>query len=290
MSTNSSKTLIAPETSEKFEKLCCDFLSSTNRAGKRYVIYGRKGQNQHGIDLYSGKFSIVVQCKDYSNANDFVNKIKEDYENAMEEFADFKPIRFIVMTSLPTDTNIQMGIEKIKIKKKTPIQIIFWEDIVEEILKNPVLLHEYYPKYFDATFINVETEVIQLIKSHLEELKKGAKLLHELSNIESDDDVKDIYDSCYQMTEEAKNLKDLLDLDNSYYYHQLNKCFNLGTSIKKFASSLPLDEIPKTITMERAIKIINDFLHYYKDDDKYEQFLRNCQGIINILEEGITKK
>lgn len=51
---------------DEFENICTNIL--TNFYGKPFSRYGRKGQKQHGIDIYcdtsNGK-RIVAQCKNY---------------------------------------------------------------------------------------------------------------------------------------------------------------------------------------------------------------------------------
>ena len=59
--------LPSPKIAEVFEQLCEDILNAVYSESK-FVLYGRSGQKQHGIDIYSdttdGK-RIVAQCKNY---------------------------------------------------------------------------------------------------------------------------------------------------------------------------------------------------------------------------------
>lgn len=160
-----------PEDSQEFEEMCCDLINNLNDDPKEgnYVIYGRSGQKQNGIDIHSDKFSIVVQCKNYSKKNDFVSKIKKDYQNAMKEFAEFEPQEFIVMTSLRRNKDINKEIAKIS--ENVPIHIWFWEDIKKKLVLNPKIL-SYYSNIPHSTFVfsHKDSKKIQKITSCLKKL------------------------------------------------------------------------------------------------------------------------
>ena len=83
--------------------------------GIRLSQYGRSGQNQNGIDLYtSGNPRIVIQCKDY-----LVGKSVADMQAAiLEELIktqklEFAFAEFWMATSFDRDTQIQNMVERI---------------------------------------------------------------------------------------------------------------------------------------------------------------------------------
>lgn len=273
-----------PEDSQEFEEMCCDLINNLNDDPKEgnYVIYGRSGQEQNGIDIHSDKFSIVVQCKNYSKKNDFVSKIKKDYQNAMKEFAEFEPQEFIVMTSLRRNKDINKEIAKIS--ENVSIHIWFWEDIKKKLVLNPKIL-SYYLDIPHSTFVFSGKDSKQIIKirSYLKKLQKGAKSLHavHLINkdglIEDDDIIDRIYKICCDMTKDASFLYNtLLDYDVPLV-KTLNKYFSLVEIIEDFASPLSSNSIPEPgmADNDKKISIIYTFLKEYKDEENTKNSLMN---------------
>lgn len=285
-----------PENSQEFEEMCCDVLKETYPE-KNYVIYGRAGEEQNGIDLHSGKFSIVVQCKNYSEINDFVTKIKEDYENAIKEFEEFKPQEFIVMTSLKRNTKIDKKIAKIN--GNVPISIWFWEDIRKKLLMNPEIIGFYYSDFPKPTLIfsGEDSKQIKKIQSHLKQLQKGAKSLHSVRSINEDgsiedDDVGLIYKFCYDMTVHANSLTKILDDEDecmNTLNNKLDDCFSLGEDIENFALPLTLISvpIPEMACDNKKISTITKFFEEYKDEKKYKKFIDEYDYITKMFDTYI---
>ena len=129
---------------EEFESICTNIL--TNYYGKSFSRYGRRGQKQHGIDIYcdtsNGK-RIVAQCKNYLslNSSDLINQIKSDIESAN---AKFKIETFVIMTALDRDTSVQDYVSGLKGEYSFPIELFFWEDIQLKIAEDDRLLNQYY--------------------------------------------------------------------------------------------------------------------------------------------------
>lgn len=139
MPTPSQMQLPKSKSADEFECMCCDVLSIFYNT--KFQQYGRNGQQQHGIDLYSNnQFSIVAQCKNYFKSTDIIKMLKSDYESAMKQF---NPKKFIAMTALERDTNIQYQVSQIG----ENIFIWFWEDIQNIICSNNKLLISYYQSF-----------------------------------------------------------------------------------------------------------------------------------------------
>lgn len=86
MSTPSLMILPKSKSAEKFEIICKDVLFEIY--GKGFVQYGRQGQKQHGIDIYSrddDDLFIVAQCKNYyeiGSSRRLIEQIKKDIATA----------------------------------------------------------------------------------------------------------------------------------------------------------------------------------------------------------------
>jgi len=103
------------ELRQQWEKYRKEFDYASNIT---YEQYGRNGQRQNGIDMYSdtadGK-RIVAQCKNYhDDVKKFINTIKQDIEDAKTKFDIDK---YIVMTSLENDTTMQNFISALTVIK-----------------------------------------------------------------------------------------------------------------------------------------------------------------------------
>ena len=122
---SNTDTLTLPEkmTSIEFEMMCCDIMERYFTDGFQdqlfpnatpfYHLYGRNGQNQHGIDIISRKpvderGYCVVQCKNYfaqSSGKPLVNQVRKDIDSIYEHTIPVSKI--IIMTSLHRDTFLQ---------------------------------------------------------------------------------------------------------------------------------------------------------------------------------------
>jgi len=92
--------------------------------------YGRNGQNQHGIDLYSKKYNYVVQCKNMANLNwnNILNELDKtkDYPHEI----DF----FLVTTTAKRDKYIQDKLINRYFHERPDgssfeVDILYWDDV-----------------------------------------------------------------------------------------------------------------------------------------------------------------
>ena len=109
MPTTSLIQLPRTRSSEEFEKICLDILSK--KYEKTFSLYGKNGQKQNGIDMfckYEEENYYVAQCKNYIGKNsskNFIKVINKDINSSKN--LKFKIGKFIVMTALDRDVNIQ---------------------------------------------------------------------------------------------------------------------------------------------------------------------------------------
>ncbi len=130
---------------DTFERIVRDCLAE--KYGQQFEQYGRKGQEQNGIDLWSRDKKYGVQCKNYLKADKtaFKQAIRGDYRAAIKHFDDME--HFVAATALSRDTDIQ---ELMKyLSDDVPIEVVFWEDIEEILSKTPRIAQYYYPNFHD---------------------------------------------------------------------------------------------------------------------------------------------
>ena len=140
-----------PTDSKEFEELCKDYLKYEHKAAAQ--LYGRSGQDQKGIDIVvtlKDNSVICAQCKD-------VKKVTaQDLDEWILEAERFEyPMReFVIMVAVENDTKLQdhiLDVNKHRAQeKKATVKLVFWDDIVQFINKDPKIFSSYYPDLFSA--------------------------------------------------------------------------------------------------------------------------------------------
>lgn len=172
---------VLPKTNneKEFEDMVKDCASK--HWNQQFTLYGKPGQKQNGIDIYSENWDIVIQCKNYvsgkTNINKFMKIINNDYIAAAKHFNFIR--RFVVATALDRNNKIQnqvRNISKIKNSKSEiiEIEVLFWEDIQQIIGTNQDLMNKYYfdipqkSKVFTANYqyANIFKETLFLHKRY----------------------------------------------------------------------------------------------------------------------------
>ena len=119
---------------------------------KTFSLYGRTGQKQHGIDIYSDDFKEVIQCKNYTTNDikalkDVINRdFKEAYAYFYQE-KNWQFERFIVATAIDKDRKGDESIIEHNLNNNIKIEIWFWEDIQDMVLQDNELLIKYYKNF-----------------------------------------------------------------------------------------------------------------------------------------------
>ena len=144
--------LFKMEDPKTFEKMVRDCASK--KYGKTFSLYGRTGQEQHGIDIYStNDFKEVIQCKNYTT-NDIralKDVINRDFEKAYAYFyqeTNQKFERFIVATAIDKDRKIDDIIIEHNQQNDIKIEFWFWEDIQDIVLS---YYDDLYKKYYESS-------------------------------------------------------------------------------------------------------------------------------------------
>lgn len=121
---------------------------------------GRDGQPQQGVDFYGdddlGRF-VGVQCKltekdeiDKSTIIDEINKADGTHPNSVGKPFEPPLSVFYIATSAPSDAKIQKEIRLISSERikggKFAVGIFFWDDLIQELVKNETEFHAHYPQ------------------------------------------------------------------------------------------------------------------------------------------------
>lgn len=123
---NLEAEFMKPEGGPAFESLMlkiCGVLYGTT-----FSLFGRNGQEQYGIDLYTSGFRICVQCKNYSNSKKLLKNMENDFNNAVEHFKG-RMEEYILATTLEPDTEVQELAEKLAQKENIKFHTLFWDEI-----------------------------------------------------------------------------------------------------------------------------------------------------------------
>jgi hypothetical protein len=151
-----------------FETFCLDLFKAVfeDSSGKKY---GRKGQAQHGIDLYFADFpqaKKAVQCKVRSDKLTLAD-IQED----LEKFKEFphEGYEIIFATTANRDKNLQDDCLKIN------TQIYAWEDLLELLDSNLDIFHRYFISDEQKKYFNIST-IIDLANNYYEDLQIDSAL------------------------------------------------------------------------------------------------------------------
>lgn len=151
-----------PQNEAIFEDMVCDIFSRL-LANPNLQRYGRRGQNQQGLDIiggiagqdYFGGNLVGIQCKNHTGT---VNpkKLRDELKKDLKSFDKSKiPIKkFYFITSAENDKNLKkfvLQINKNRKKDKKSIVIVqFWDFIQSEIQKYPDLLYKYFTKFLPS--------------------------------------------------------------------------------------------------------------------------------------------
>jgi len=148
MPTLASMTIPAPKSWEEFEEITLSCFQ-IKWESPNLVRHGRRGQTQHGVDIYgpdSLERFVGIQCKNTDN----LTLVQAEAEILKAEKFSPPISAFYFATTAPSDTKMQMELRKLSAKrveqKKFPVGIFYWEDLSRELVKNPTEFSKHYPQ------------------------------------------------------------------------------------------------------------------------------------------------
>ncbi|WP_179136088.1 hypothetical protein [Paenibacillus sp. 32352] len=149
MPTMANSLIPAPKDWSEFEEIVASCLR-IRWSNKNISRIGRSGQAQHGVDIYGNDDlgrRAGVQCK-LTEGNLMPNVVVEEVLKA-ERFLPHLDIYYIATTA-PRDAKLQQKINELSEERKTnhkfSIQLLFWEDLVQDLATDLSELNKHYPE------------------------------------------------------------------------------------------------------------------------------------------------
>lgn len=156
MPTKSRMDLPRPKDWTEFEDIACQVWKIIWQDSNTHKN-GRQGQPQHGVDVWGrpggGEHYTGVQCKGKADYEKITITEKELYEE-IEKAKSFKPAitEYIVATTGKRDESIQSLAREITVahhkQNLFSVDVWFWEDILQELVKHKELCELFYPDIF----------------------------------------------------------------------------------------------------------------------------------------------
>lgn len=139
-----------PKDWNEFEDICLS-CAKLRWNDLRFERNGRLGQKQDGVDVYNtlGNNVIGIQCK---NTISGINQALVNSEISKAE--SFSPIlnQLFIATTASRDSNIQKYVREISYarinKGQFSVNLLFWEDIVQDLAKDINEIKKFYPNFF----------------------------------------------------------------------------------------------------------------------------------------------
>lgn len=154
---------------EIFQNFICDLFDHIYTS-KSFQTFGRNGHKQKGIDVFSSKHKIVVQCKKkdiiHRRENILINELKNEIEKeplkAINENLQIKFSEFIVASTYKDNPELQEFCSVIKQKHKFEFDLKYfgWDTISRKLEDHPNLIQKYYSKFNLTDYYNsVEKQI-----------------------------------------------------------------------------------------------------------------------------------
>lgn len=106
-----------------------------------FSLFGRSGQKQYGIDLYTSGFRICVQCKNYSDHEALMAVMKKDFQSAIAHFGD-RMEEYVLATTLQRDVKTQKLADDLwyslpkEQRERVKFTVLFWDEIFKCLKAN----------------------------------------------------------------------------------------------------------------------------------------------------------
>lgn len=148
-----------------------DFVSDllNSKYGKQtFFVWGKSGQRQNGIDIYSTENSTVIQCK-YRDDNAkqrtktmLKTELEKDAKHVANAGIDVK--EFLMVSTYHHDVELQHYALQVrdKFKYKFNINYVGWEELRKWALEYPYILQKYFGRV-------LKSESIELVGINIDE-------------------------------------------------------------------------------------------------------------------------
>jgi hypothetical protein len=198
---------------QEFEEFVCDIFNSIDKTNS-YELFGRKGQNQYGIDIYSFEKETVIQCK-HKLIDRPDNKIREelieDFKNEIDRFKNFNESngnrfkKFIVASTFKNDTLLATACIALSVQYNISFEYWSWKRLTKYVGD------EIFDKYF--SYFSRSLELYYSNTTHGESL------------IPMDDNLpflKQVYDFLSMRFRDIKILHSRMFLNENVFKNKLN--------------------------------------------------------------------
>lgn len=132
-----------------------------------FSLFGRNGQEQYGIDLYTSGFRICVQCKNYSKQSSLLSMMAGDFRKAVARFGEKMEV-YVLATTLKADANAQILAENLRCslpeeqRKRIIFRLLFWDEIFDCLKANRHFLNNdsiFSPSEYDRACPDPEAQL-----------------------------------------------------------------------------------------------------------------------------------
>ncbi len=142
--------------SERFEHFVCDLFNYVEKTDSyvEFQIFGKRGQNQKGIDIFSQKNKTVIQCKakdgrgrDETIRNTLLTDIENDLDKVRE--LNFPFDRIFFASTFRDDSQIQEHLNYLHAERhySFSLQYIGWDTLTHYAEDHDDLLKKYFPQF-----------------------------------------------------------------------------------------------------------------------------------------------
>lgn len=176
MPIHSSAHLPKPKSWDEFEDILCDTMK-IRWNDQDVTRHGRTGQAQQGVDIYSNALSYGAQGK--NTVKGITQSVIESEIAKAEEFT-LKLKKLYIGTTADTDNNIQKFVWQLSQERTCnnlfSIEIMFWNDIQQEMTKDEKIIKKYYPQFFNSFNEITSTDVTSKKLSTIRLAYKGTRI------------------------------------------------------------------------------------------------------------------
>lgn len=133
-----------------------------------YTIWGKSGQKQNGIDIFSSQTNTVIQCK--YKSDDVSEKARQALKKELAEEVEkvivsgVKLKHFILVSTYRHDAELQYFALALRDEKEYPFEISYigWDEVKKWALQFPTILNRYFgnllkPEIIELVSINIDT-------------------------------------------------------------------------------------------------------------------------------------
>ena len=156
---------------EEFEHMVADIARMDSHSAD-VSLYARKGQEDHGVDVYSSMNSNGDICGYQAKRRSEANSISEsDIDEEISSAEAFEPSlsKYVIMTTAQQDKPTQDLVrrksnERVR-NEKFPVDINMWGDISRMILFDQRLEETHYPDRIDANR-RIQSQGVERLSPH----------------------------------------------------------------------------------------------------------------------------